>query len=190
MGMATKQYYDVCVKHGVTNDCYHNEFFPSKDTAVKDYSKPTDELVGDCSTGYCPCPAAPATLIGTTTTLGGSSGSKLRWLWGILALLLLCCLLAAIGGILAALCGCKKKKTTRKAKLVPAPPVAPVEPAPVEELPLLYQEVPMMAAPVAYASPITTPAYTTGFAAPMVSTPGYTTAMATPGYATTGFATP
>jgi len=59
--MKTKPYYDACVKAGFENACIENEFFPvAEKMAKKPYMTPTDELTGDCSTGYCPCPGSQA----------------------------------------------------------------------------------------------------------------------------------
>eukprot|EP00747_Dinoflagellata_sp_TGD_P141524 gnl/TRDRNA2_/TRDRNA2_176137_c0_seq8.p1 gnl/TRDRNA2_/TRDRNA2_176137_c0~~gnl/TRDRNA2_/TRDRNA2_176137_c0_seq8.p1 ORF type:complete len:536 (-),score=95.38 gnl/TRDRNA2_/TRDRNA2_176137_c0_seq8:302-1909(-) len=61
--MATKDYYDICVKYDFVDTCYPNEFFPGADEiVVHDYNKPTNEHVGDCTDGYCSCPegSAPA----------------------------------------------------------------------------------------------------------------------------------
>merc|ERR1712014_152819 len=53
--MQTKQYYYLCVKYDLTASCHRNEFFPDTEEEKKEYNKPTNELEGDCSTGYCPC---------------------------------------------------------------------------------------------------------------------------------------
>jgi len=53
----TESYYNICKKYGIEADCFQNKFFPSNDDEEpKDYSKPTNELSGDCAEGYCPCP--------------------------------------------------------------------------------------------------------------------------------------
>jgi len=53
----TESYYTLCKKYGLEADCFQNKFFPSiEDEEPKDYSKPTNELSGDCAKGYCPCP--------------------------------------------------------------------------------------------------------------------------------------
>merc|ERR1712085_200259 len=54
--MQTRDYYDVCEKHGFTSDCFPNSHFPNADSAPPSWSKPTSELTGDCSSGYCSCP--------------------------------------------------------------------------------------------------------------------------------------
>jgi len=54
--MQTRDYYDVCEKHGFTSDCFPNSHFPNADSAPPSWTKPTSELTGDCSSGYCSCP--------------------------------------------------------------------------------------------------------------------------------------
>eukprot|EP00747_Dinoflagellata_sp_TGD_P184053 gnl/TRDRNA2_/TRDRNA2_39374_c0_seq1.p1 gnl/TRDRNA2_/TRDRNA2_39374_c0~~gnl/TRDRNA2_/TRDRNA2_39374_c0_seq1.p1 ORF type:complete len:704 (-),score=154.61 gnl/TRDRNA2_/TRDRNA2_39374_c0_seq1:71-2182(-) len=60
--MATKDYYDMCVKHGQVAVCYPNEFFPTAegDGKAKPYNMRADEHPGPypetCSSGYCTCP--------------------------------------------------------------------------------------------------------------------------------------
>ena len=55
--MDTRDYYDICVKYDLVDNCYRNSFFPSAgEIAVHEYNKPTNEHEGDCSNGYCPCP--------------------------------------------------------------------------------------------------------------------------------------
>jgi hypothetical protein len=80
--MATKDYYDICVKYDFVDTCYPNSFFPAADEIVMhDYNKPTDEHTGDCSNGYCPCPSgsgpapppAPAPPAPPTGSMGMSS---------------------------------------------------------------------------------------------------------------------
>lgn len=59
--MATKDYYDICMRYNFKT-CYPNDFFPGgKQVAQKDYNKPTDEHEGDCATGYCKCTGTPTT---------------------------------------------------------------------------------------------------------------------------------
>jgi len=51
---ATREYYEVCAKYGLENDCFANEFFPPVNSVnIEDI--PTNEQTGDCSDGYCPC---------------------------------------------------------------------------------------------------------------------------------------
>lgn len=59
--MQTKEYYELCQKHGLTGSCYANSFFPGTQEEKKTWEKKTSEL-GDstCSSGYCPCPAQAA----------------------------------------------------------------------------------------------------------------------------------
>jgi hypothetical protein len=54
--METEEYHDICVKYELTDSCYQNAFFTSGDLEKKEYNKPTDEHMSDCSNGYCPCP--------------------------------------------------------------------------------------------------------------------------------------
>jgi len=55
----TKSYYNLCKTYNLEDDCIRNEFFPPiNEEKVKDYSKPTNELSGNCDGGYCPCPEA------------------------------------------------------------------------------------------------------------------------------------
>ena len=55
--MATKEYYDVCKKHGFESSCYPNEFFPAelKDKPPKTWELATNKLTTTCADGYCPC---------------------------------------------------------------------------------------------------------------------------------------
>ncbi|CAL1130770.1 unnamed protein product [Cladocopium goreaui] len=56
--LETKDYYDICVKHGFVNSCFPNEFFPSSGSSeTLTWELPTDELSTKCEDGYCPCPA-------------------------------------------------------------------------------------------------------------------------------------
>ena len=56
--MGTEFYYDLCEKYDFVDGCYANEFFPDDQQIVETaiYDLPTNELPGDCSSGYCPCP--------------------------------------------------------------------------------------------------------------------------------------
>jgi hypothetical protein len=55
--MRTKEYYDVCAKHGLAASCYENEHFPAADAvSSKVWEAPTNELTSTCADGYCPCP--------------------------------------------------------------------------------------------------------------------------------------
>jgi len=58
--MGTKEYYEICEKHGVTKVCYPNSFFPEDAVAMAVTDIPTREQTGDCSNGYCPCEAGAA----------------------------------------------------------------------------------------------------------------------------------
>jgi len=53
--MQTKEYYDVCKKHGFEDDCFRNQFWSGAAGETKQYNKPTT-VQTDCSTGYCACP--------------------------------------------------------------------------------------------------------------------------------------
>eukprot|EP00927_Polykrikos_kofoidii_P074116 TRINITY_DN7007_c0_g1_i2.p1 TRINITY_DN7007_c0_g1~~TRINITY_DN7007_c0_g1_i2.p1 ORF type:complete len:349 (-),score=44.84 TRINITY_DN7007_c0_g1_i2:179-1225(-) len=53
--METREYYDICVKYKLVDTCLPNSFFPSGERVIAVYNKPTNELTGDCTTGYCPC---------------------------------------------------------------------------------------------------------------------------------------
>ena len=55
--MATEEYYNACVKYDLVDSCYVNSFFPTSGIVIHEYNKETDEHSGDCSSGYCPCPA-------------------------------------------------------------------------------------------------------------------------------------
>lgn len=68
--MQTKEYYDVCVKNGMVGQCFPNSYFPIGANTMSSYEKPTNELTGDCSTGYCPCGPEP-----TTTAAASTSGA-------------------------------------------------------------------------------------------------------------------
>jgi hypothetical protein len=55
--MRTKEYYDVCVKHGLQASCYANEHFAADAAQTsKVWEAPTNELTTTCADGYCPCP--------------------------------------------------------------------------------------------------------------------------------------
>jgi len=66
--MQTRDYYDICEKHGFTSDCFPNSHFPNADSAPPSWTKPTSELTGECSSGYCSCPH------------GGTCGQKSVWI--------------------------------------------------------------------------------------------------------------
>jgi hypothetical protein len=55
--METEQYHDICVKYNYTETCYPNKYFTQADREPKLFDLPTNEQTGDCSDGYCPCPA-------------------------------------------------------------------------------------------------------------------------------------
>ena len=82
--LQTKEYYDICVKHGFVGFCYPNSHFPSGASDKPNHDKPTNELAGDCSDGYCPCdsPAASTTGSPASQTSGAieSSFRSLAWL--------------------------------------------------------------------------------------------------------------
>lgn len=54
--VATKAYYDLCVKHGMVESCLRNSHFPADPGAtVKPYMKLTKDTTTACSSGYCNC---------------------------------------------------------------------------------------------------------------------------------------
>jgi len=53
--LETKEYHDICKKHGLTAQCYPNQYFTAQDYATKEYNLPTEKHTGDCLNGYCPC---------------------------------------------------------------------------------------------------------------------------------------
>eukprot|EP00927_Polykrikos_kofoidii_P074115 TRINITY_DN7007_c0_g1_i1.p1 TRINITY_DN7007_c0_g1~~TRINITY_DN7007_c0_g1_i1.p1 ORF type:complete len:397 (-),score=40.36 TRINITY_DN7007_c0_g1_i1:36-1226(-) len=53
--METRDYYDICVKYKLVDTCLPNSFFPRGEKVIPVYNMPTNELTGDCTTGYCPC---------------------------------------------------------------------------------------------------------------------------------------
>mmetsp|Transcript_7069 Transcript_7069/g.11524 ORF Transcript_7069/g.11524 Transcript_7069/m.11524 type:complete len:421 (+) Transcript_7069:58-1320(+) len=56
--LETKDYYDICVKHGFVESCFKNDFFPSSGSSeTLTWELPTDQLTTKCEDGYCPCPA-------------------------------------------------------------------------------------------------------------------------------------
>ncbi|CAE7395711.1 MCAT [Symbiodinium natans] len=89
--METKEYYDICVKHGFESSCYTNSFFPSGSASMASYEKPTNELTGDCSGGYCPCSveAAPTTTTAPSATSSGAVEVSLGSLAGLISMSLL-----------------------------------------------------------------------------------------------------
>jgi len=76
--METKEYHDICVKYNLTDSCYRNAFFTSGDLKKKEYNKPTDEHLGDCSNGYCSCPPGGPLI----------SGARNHVVSGVIALLI------------------------------------------------------------------------------------------------------
>lgn len=56
--LQTKEYYDICTKHGLEDSCYKNSFFPASEEAHNIWVKKTSELTTTCADGYCPCPSA------------------------------------------------------------------------------------------------------------------------------------
>lgn len=57
--LATKEYYDLCAKYDLVQDCFTNAFFPTDAVATERlFEKPTNELTMTCAEGYCPCPMA------------------------------------------------------------------------------------------------------------------------------------
>jgi len=73
--MQTKDYYDICVKHGMVDDCYPNSFFPDANSGKGSYDMETNALTTECSTGYCKCPITDTTTSGAgALILGLGSG--------------------------------------------------------------------------------------------------------------------
>ncbi|CAJ1335153.1 unnamed protein product [Effrenium voratum] len=74
--METQAYYDVCEKHHLLDSCYRNSFFPAGEGSSHHAYKATNLLEGDCSSGYCPCPA-PERWPGWVDDSGGSGVEKM-----------------------------------------------------------------------------------------------------------------
>ena len=55
--MASRQYYNICAKHDLTDLCYKNSFFDEDRKTIPKYNKPTTSILYDCTDGYCPCSA-------------------------------------------------------------------------------------------------------------------------------------
>lgn len=55
--METKEYYDLCVKYDIVDECYENAFFPAGEAVVEPFNTETDLLTTECSDGYCKCPS-------------------------------------------------------------------------------------------------------------------------------------
>jgi len=53
----TEEYYNICEKHGFTQQCFTNSFFPASSTESLPHLLKTSELTTTCADGYCPCPA-------------------------------------------------------------------------------------------------------------------------------------
>ena len=56
--MKTKEYYDICKKYNLVQQCYSNEHFPSssdKKTPKQAWELPTNKIITKCTDGYCPC---------------------------------------------------------------------------------------------------------------------------------------
>ena len=55
--LETEEYYNICEKNGLVDDCFHNKYFPEDvQTDDKLYEMSTSELTTTCAEGYCPCP--------------------------------------------------------------------------------------------------------------------------------------
>mmetsp|Transcript_32101 Transcript_32101/g.61786 ORF Transcript_32101/g.61786 Transcript_32101/m.61786 type:complete len:319 (+) Transcript_32101:1019-1975(+) len=56
--METKEYYEVCAKHGLAHDCYPNTYFPEEflTRSVPVWEMETRNLPTICGNGYCACP--------------------------------------------------------------------------------------------------------------------------------------
>ena len=75
--MATEEYYNACVKYDLVDSCYVNSFFPTSGIVIHEYNKETDEHSGDCSSGYCPCPATT-----TPASISLATGFSIKALMG------------------------------------------------------------------------------------------------------------
>lgn len=53
--MKTKNYYEICEKHGLTSSCYPNSYFPSANYSRNPWEIPTGDATTTCSSGYCSC---------------------------------------------------------------------------------------------------------------------------------------
>jgi len=54
--LQTRMYYDICVNHSLTADCFTNSHFPSAGpSTLSSWVQPTNTQTGDCSNGYCSC---------------------------------------------------------------------------------------------------------------------------------------
>jgi len=56
--MQTKEYYEVCAKYGLADDCYPNSYFPEEyfTTTTSVWNIQTQALPTQCKDGYCACP--------------------------------------------------------------------------------------------------------------------------------------
>ncbi|CAE7245708.1 CDKA-1 [Symbiodinium microadriaticum] len=86
--MQTKEYYDVCLKNGMVDQCYPNSHFPVGSSTMASYEKPTNELTGDCSTGYCPCGPEPTTTTAAGLTTSGTVALSFGPIAGLLSALI------------------------------------------------------------------------------------------------------
>lgn len=53
--MQTKDYYEICKKYEITNQCFPNKYFSEDIASRNPYQLETHEHTGDCSDGFCSC---------------------------------------------------------------------------------------------------------------------------------------
>lgn len=70
--MESREYYDLCVKYEIVDECYENSHFPAGEAAVEPFNTETDELTTDCADGYCKCPTTADDVESTQETAAGS----------------------------------------------------------------------------------------------------------------------
>jgi len=54
--LTTEEYYDACVKWGLSDDCFENEFFTTSEPKTDAFYSTTSDLTTSCEDGYCSCP--------------------------------------------------------------------------------------------------------------------------------------
>ena len=55
--MASNEYYKLCSKYNIVNQCYKNDFFDDDLRSVAIWDKHTTKQLSDCRDGYCSCSA-------------------------------------------------------------------------------------------------------------------------------------